>query len=106
AKLGNYGEALSDLNMIRERSIVGGGYSSLDATNASARLDKERQLELAFQAERSYDVFRNGKELNRRYPGPHNQLEDISATDFRVVYYIPQDAINSYPGTLTQNPTQ
>lgn len=106
AKLGNYSAALTDLNMIRERSIVGGAYSDLDASNASMRIDKERQLELAYQAERSYDVFRNGKELTREYPGPHNQFEDISATDYRVVYYIPQDAINSYPGTLTQNPTQ
>lgn len=106
AKLGNYDEALADLNRIRERAIVGGGYSSLDASNANVRIDKERQLELAYQAERSYDVFRNGEELTRHYPGPHNQLEDIPATDFRVVYYIPQDAINSYPGTLTQNPTQ
>jgi hypothetical protein len=106
AKLGNYGEALADLNTIRDRSIVDGGYSALDASNASALIDKERQLELAYQAERSYDVFRNGKELKRQYPGPHNQFEDISATDFRVVFYIPQDAINSYPGTLTQNPTQ
>jgi len=106
AKLKNYDAALIDLNTIRERAIVGGGYTSLDASNASERIDKERQLELAYQAERSYDVFRNGKELTRQYPGPHNQFEDISATDFRVVYYIPQDAINSYPGTLTQNPTQ
>lgn len=106
AKLGNYSEALSDLNTIRERSIINGGYSTLDADNAGARIDKERQLELAYQAERSYDVFRNGKELTRHYPGPHNQFDDISATDYRVVYYIPQDAINSYPGTLTQNPTQ
>lgn len=106
AKLEKYVEALTDLNKIRERSIVNGGYSTLDASNASIRIDKERQLELAYQAERSYDVFRNGKELTRHYPGPHNQFEDIPATDFRVVYYIPQDAINSYPGTLTQNPTQ
>lgn len=106
AKLGNYSAALEDLNIIRERSIVDGGYSALDASNASIRIDKERQLELAFQAERSYDVFRNGKALTRQYPGPHNQFEVIPATDFRVVYYIPQDAINSYPGTLTQNPTQ
>ncbi|NKI26434.1 RagB/SusD family nutrient uptake outer membrane protein [Arenibacter sp. 6A1] len=106
AKLENYAAALADLNTIRERAIVGGGYSSLDASNASTRIDKERQLELAYQAERSYDVFRNGKELTRDYPGPHNQSEIISATDFRVVYYIPQDAINSYPGTLTQNPVQ
>ena len=105
AKLGNYSAALADLNTIRERSIIGGGYASLNATNASKRIDKERQLELAYQAERSYDVFRNGKPLTRRYPGPHKQFEDIPASDYRVVYYIPQNAINAYPGTLTQNPT-
>ena len=105
AKLGNYSGALEDLNLIRERSIVDGGYTNLDASNASERIDKERQLELAYQAERSYDVLRNGKELTREYPGPHNQSEVIPATDYRVLFYIPQDAINSYPGTLTQNPT-
>lgn len=106
AKLGNYGLALEDLNAIRERSIVGGGYAALDASNADTLIDKERQLELAYQAERSYDVFRNGKDLTREYPGPQDQHETISADDYRVVFYIPQDAINSYPGTLTQNPTQ
>ncbi|MET0573624.1 MAG: RagB/SusD family nutrient uptake outer membrane protein [Pedobacter agri] len=106
AKLQRYTEALSDLNAIRTRSIVNGGYSSLTAANAGNLIDKERQLELAYQAERSFDVFRNGKPLVRRYPGPQNQTADISANDFRVVYYIPQSAINSYPGKLTQNPTQ
>jgi len=106
AKLGNYGAALSDLNTIRTRSIVNGAYVSLDASNASKLIDKERELELAFQAERSYDVFRNGEALTRHYPGPHKQFEDIAAKDFRVVYFIPQSAINSYPGVLTQNPTQ
>lgn len=106
AKLGNYSQALADVNLIRERSIVGGGYASFDATNAPQLIDKERQLELAYQAERSYDVFRNGKPLTRHYPGPHNAMEEISASDYRVVYYIPQSAINAYPGTLTQNPTQ
>ena len=43
--------------------------------------------------------------LTRRYPGPHQQFEDIPASDYRVIYYIPQNAINAYPGTLTQNPT-
>lgn len=106
AKLGNYGAALSDLNTIRTRSIVGGGYASLNASNASLLIDKERQLELAFQAERSYDVFRNGGTLTRHYPGPHSQMDDIKADDYRVIYFIPQTAINSYPGTLTQNPTK
>ena len=105
AKLQRFGEALTDLNTIRTRSIVNGAYASLDASNAGALIDKERQLELAFQAERSFDVFRNGKPLTRQYPGPQSQIESIAATDFRVVYYIPQSAINSYPGNLTQNPT-
>ena len=105
AKIGNYAAALADLNMIRERAITGGGYKSLDASNAAERIDKERQLELAFQAERSYDVFRNGGSLTRHYPGAHNQKLDILPTDYRVVYFIPQDAINAYPGKLTQNPT-
>ena len=106
AKLGQYDLAKQDLNKIRERSIVDGGYTfSLDASNAGDLIDKERQLELAYQAERSYDVFRNGKKLTRHYPGPHNQVEEVEANDYRVTYYIPQDAINAYPGTLTQNPT-
>jgi tetratricopeptide (TPR) repeat protein len=104
AKLGNYGSALLDLNKIRTRAIVGGGYTSINASNAGDLIDKERQLELAYQAERSFDVFRNGKPLVRNFPGPQPK-ESIPATDFRVVYYIPQSAINAHPGTLTQNPT-
>ncbi len=105
AKLGNYSAALADLNEIRTRSIVDGAYSSLTASNAGTLIDKERQLELAFQAERSYDVYRNGGTLTRHYPGSHDQNEEVAPTDYRVVYYIPQDAINAYPGKLTQNPT-
>jgi len=106
AKQGKYAEALADLNRIRTRSIEKGAYTSLSAANASERIDKERQLELAFQAERSYDVFRNGASLTRDYPGPQDQKAVIAPTDYRVVYYIPQTAIDSYPGQLTQNPTQ
>ena len=105
AKLGNYTAALSDLNTIRGRSIVGGEYDDLDASNAHERIAKERQLELAFQAERVYDIYRLGETLTRRYPGFHNNYLEIPATDYRVPFYIPQNAINAYPGTLTQNPT-
>ena len=80
--------------------------ASTFSANAAELVDKERQLELAYQAERSYDVFRNGGTLTRQYPGPH-PIDDVLATDYRVTYYIPQKAINSYPNgsTLTQNPT-
>ena len=105
AKLGQYGQALQDLNLVRGRAIIGGEYPTLDATNAAELIDKVRTLELAYQAERSYDVFRNGGTLTRHYPGAHTQSQEIPATEYRVVYYIPQNAINAYPGTLTQNPT-
>src|SRR5690606_2777319 len=105
AKLGNYSAALADLNEIRTRSIVDGAYSSINASNAGTLIDKERQLELAFQAERSYDVYRNGGTLTRHYPGAHDQRLEVEPTDYRVVYYIPEDAVNAYPGKLTQNPS-
>ncbi len=107
AKLGRYAEALADLNRIRTRSLPNGAYTTLTAANAGTLIDKERQLELAYQAERSYDVYRNGGTLTRHYPGPQNAVEDIEASDYRVTYYIPQSAINAYPSgsKLTQNPT-
>lgn len=108
AKLGHYDKARTALNTIRERSLPGEGYASLTRENAEERIDKERRLELAFQAERGFDIFRNGGMLTRHYPGPHNAMEDIPATDYRVIFFIPQDAINAYGSsgsTLTQNPT-
>lgn len=104
AKKGDYGTALTNLNKIRERSIIGGGYTSLNATNAAQLIDKERQLELAFEAHRTYDVYRNGNTMIRNYPGPHDAMTPILATDLRVVHFIPQAEINAYPGPLTQNP--
>ncbi len=106
-KLCDYAMALNALNVVRERSLPGKGYDALTAENAEARIEKERTLELAFQAERSYDVYRNGHSLTRHYPGPHNALEEIQPKDYRTVYFIPQNAINAYPegSKLTQNPT-
>jgi hypothetical protein len=107
AKQGLYDVAQTALNVVRERSLPGQGYTDLNAANAAERIDKERTLELAYQAERSYDVYRNGDALTRHYPGPHDAMEEVAPTDYRVVYFIPQNAINAYPGgsTLTQNPT-
>ncbi|NGY37592.1 RagB/SusD family nutrient uptake outer membrane protein [Flavobacterium sp. XN-5] len=104
AKKGDYNNARINVNVIRERAIVGGGYTSLTATNASQLIDEERQLELAFEAHRGYDVYRNGQTMTRPYPGPHMPLVEFPATSLRVVQYIPQSEINAYPGTLTQNP--
>ncbi|MGL5317784.1 MAG: RagB/SusD family nutrient uptake outer membrane protein [Bacteroidales bacterium] len=107
AKKGDYANALTNLNMVRERSLPGLGYTSLNATNAPERIEEERQLEMAFEADRSYDVYRNGGTLTRHYPGPHGSLDEYPASHPRVVQYIPQDQINAYSSigcTLTQNP--
>jgi hypothetical protein len=103
AKKGDYTNARINLNIVRERSIPGAGYTSLTSANAIQLIDEERQLELAFEAHRGYDVYRNGQTMKRHYPGPHRAMEDIPASSLRVIQYIPQSEINAYPGTLTQN---
>lgn len=104
AKLGKYAEALADLNTVRERSLPGKGYASLNASNAHERIMKERQLELAFEADRGFDVYRIGDTMTRHYPGYHDALQEFPATSPLVIQYIPQSEINAYLGTLTQNP--
>lgn len=104
AKLGNYPKALSDLNVVRERSLPDAAYTSLDATNAQERIMKERQLELAYEADRGFDVYRVGETMVRRYPGFHDGIPEYPATSPFAIQYIPQSEINAYPGTLTQNP--
>ncbi|QIH40205.1 RagB/SusD family nutrient uptake outer membrane protein [Flavobacterium sp. Sr18] len=103
AKKGDYTNARINLNIVRERSIPGAGYTTLTSANAIQLIDEERQLELAFEAHRGYDVYRNGQTMKRHYPGPHRAMEDIPASSLRVIQYIPQSEINAYPGTLTQN---
>ena len=108
-KVGNLPLALTALNTVRERSLPGRGRDMATfAANPGFYVDWERQLELAFQAERSFDVFRNGGTLTRRFPGGHNAMIEIPANDFRVTFFIPQEAIDAFAASgnrLTQNPT-
>ena len=106
AKKGNYESAKTNLNIVRERSLPGKGYTSLDALNAKTLIMKERQLELAYEADRGFDVYRVGERMVRRYPGFYNSILEIEPTSHLVVQLIPQSEINAYPGTLTQNPLE
>lgn len=108
-KLGDYENARTNLNIIRGRAIVGGEYSGtqFNSANAIELVDKERQLELAFEAHRAYDVYRNGFTMKRAYPGAHPMMAEYPATSPLVVQPIPQKEIDAYKGygsTLTQNP--
>lgn len=106
AKKGDYELARTNLNVVRERSLPGEGYASLNASNAKTLIMKERQLELAYEADRGFDVYRVGERMVRRYPGFYNSILEIEPTSHLVVQLIPQSEINAYPGTLTQNPLE
>lgn len=107
AKQGNVASALADINIIRQRAGIG-AYTSLPAgSNILDVVLDERRLELAFEGHRKFDVFRNGKILNRRYPGTHlngtSPFYEVQPDDKRVVLYLPESQIIAQPN-LIQNP--
>ncbi len=99
ARLGQDAKALDDVNLIRKRAglpddamfttgnMAARGYeSSLDVV-----LD-ERRMELCFEGDRMFSVFRNKKALDRRYVGYH-PFEVINYDDPRIALLIPADEI-------------
>jgi hypothetical protein len=108
--LGNEAAAIEDLNLIRRRAeIPERNLASLPAN--TTLLDwvlEERRLELAWEAHRKYDVFRNGQTLDRRYPGTHLSGSPVyftlEPTSPVIIEFIPQREMDAYPAPLTQNP--
>ena len=122
AKAGQTGAALDDLDAIRTNrglssslynGTVPGGHTALDLVL------NERRIELAFEGQRIFDVYRNHRSLNRTYWGYH--LPGLKETDIdlskqptgyanmiiapdnpKIIYYIPIDEVQT--NTLcTQN---
>lgn len=123
AKLGNTKDALDDLDEIRKnRGLEASLYNGVVPTGSTALevVLKERRIELAFEGQRTFDVYRNNLAMNRTYwgyhlPGLKETDVDLSKepsgyanmviqpTDNRIIYYIPVDEIQT--NTLcTQNP--
>lgn len=109
AKLNNQSKALENVNIIRQRAEIPLYNSAADFPEGKDLLDivlDERRLELAFEGHRKFDVFRNNRTMNRRYPGTHlsgsNPYYEIQPTDDRVIEYIPESQINAQP-SLIQN---
>lgn len=107
AKLGNVAAALADVNVIRTRAGIP-SYSSVPV--GMTALDvvlQERRLELAYEGQRKFDVYRNKQTLNRRYPGTHlngsNPFFTVSPTDNASIEFIPEQQILIQPN-LQQNP--
>jgi hypothetical protein len=111
AKLGNKQAAIDDVNIIRRRAGLSGTalYTVNDLKGHASVLEvvlEERRLELAFEAHRPYDLFRNNLPMIRAYPGFHgtNQFDQtILPTNTQVINFIPERETGLNPN-LTQNP--
>ena len=103
--------ALDDVNVIRRRAGIP-EWTLSNLPKGSTVLDitlEERRLELAFEAQRRFDIFRNRRTLDRNYPGKH--VSDgaplaVKYDEDAIVEYIPQSEMLAYPnqGILVQNP--
>ena len=108
AKLDQDQKALDDVNTIRKRAGLSGD-ALMTKENIAARgyasvLDvvlAERRLELCFEGHRYFDVYRNRKQMDRRFVGYH-AYEVMDYTDKRIPLLIPLDEINS--SGIEQNP--
>ena len=111
ARLGNDQLAIDDVNLIRTRAGLSGTelYTVGDLKGKASVFDvvlEERRLELAFEGQRAYDLFRNNLAVVKAYPGFHSVdrfHQTINSTDARVIFYIPERemVVNK---NLVQNP--
>jgi starch-binding outer membrane protein, SusD/RagB family len=114
AKLGGSGNeqlAIEDVNLIRRRAGLSGAalYTVGDLKWHESVLDvvlEERRLELAFEAHRPLDLYRNNRPLVRAYLGYHSAdryNQTIPPTSQRIILFIPEREIIVNPN-LEQNP--
>lgn len=111
AKKSNDAAAIDDVNVIRSRAGIRpeGMYDVSSLPSGKTTLDivlEERQLELAFEGHRKYDVFRNRRDMNRKYPGTHlsgsNPINYIPWEANHIIEFIPDSQMLLHEG-LVQN---
>jgi len=122
AKSNQVSQALDDLDAIRKKRGLEASLYNQQLPSGRTILDvvlQERRIELAFEGHRSFDVYRNKRNMDRTYWGYH--LPGLKETDInlatspsgyanlsvnwnsdRIIYYIPIDEIQSNP-QCTQN---
>lgn len=114
---GDKGNALIQLNKVRERAFgdASHDYTAADIASADAFLDKlllERQLEFAYENERWLDLVRTGRmttvmtKEERLYNNVTNQplVTTLSPKDYMNLFPVPKRQIDLYnPGVLQQN---
>jgi tetratricopeptide (TPR) repeat protein len=115
AKKNQVTEALNDLDEIRKNRGLSDDLYNQQVPAGRNLLDlvlKERRIELAFEGQRTADVYRNKRSLNRTYWGYH--LPGLKETDIdlskqptgyanmiipythnRIIYYLPIDEVQA-----------
>ena len=106
AKLGQKAKALEDVNAIRRRAKISeaGMFSESKMHGYTDVLDvvlDERRMELAFEGHRMFDVYRNRRDMDRRFGGVQ-PWEVIPYTADKIQYPIPYGE-HSVSG-IQQNP--
>lgn len=98
ARIGQNEKALADVNIIRQRAGLSGTqlFSTTNMQGYTNVLDivlDERRLELAFEGHRMFDIYRNKKNMDRRYSGAQ-PYEIVEYTNNKIQYPIPQNEIS------------
>ncbi len=102
AKLGSDQDALDDVNVIRSRAgLSGAALYTMANLGGKSVLDivlEERRLELAYEGHRSFDQYRNKRDMDRSYEGIHlatgTTTQIIPYNDDRNIFFIPQEELN------------
>ena len=99
ARQGKDADALEDVNLIRRRAglpdeamFTTGNMSARGYASSLDVVLDERRMELCFEGDRAFSIFRNKKTLDRRYVGYH-PFTTINWDDPRIALLIPSDEI-------------
>ena len=95
AKSGQDAKALADVNVIRTRAGIPaeGMFAAGNMHGYDNVLDvvlDERRMELAFEGHRMFDVYRNKRDMDRRYAGAQ-PFKIVPYTEPHIQYPIPNN---------------
>lgn len=89
------------VNQVRDRADLDPLPDGLSKTAFADAVQHERQVELAFEGHRWFDLLRTGKALqvmNAHFGGT------ITVQEYQLLFPVPQSQININPGLIKQNP--
>ena len=93
-------EAYGAINAVRKRAKLAALPSGLSKAAFALGIEHERQVELAFEGHRWFDLVRTGREV----PVMNQHFKSTVVQDFNAVFPIPQTQIDINPSGIKQNP--